>query len=251
MKAIIIAAGIGSRMKTLTSDRPKCMLEFDGKTLLQYQMDTLRRCGIDRIAVIKGYRKEKIDYHDLIYYVNDNYKNNNILHSLFYAKEEMSDEFIAIYSDIIYDKQVVGQLLNSKEDISIVVDVDWRAYYKDRADHSIDEAENVIFDSNNMLLKIGKRLSDKNEVHGEFIGMMRCTTKGAKIFREHFHNLKNLYPGRPFQKASVFEQAYLTDMLQDLVDSSISVNCVVIKGGWKEIDTIQDYERLIKRFLQS
>jgi len=124
MKAIIIVAGMGSRLRPLTNDKPKCMLEFKGKTLLEYQIDALRGAGIDRIVVIKGYKEEMINYPDLIYYINDNYQNNNILHSLFYAEKEMNDEFIAAYSDIYYDKNIVKRLLDNKEDISIVVDID-------------------------------------------------------------------------------------------------------------------------------
>lgn len=198
MKAIIIAAGMGSRLNPLTNDKPKCMLELNGKTLLQHQIDALRGAGIDRIAVIKGYKKEKINYSDLIYYHNDNYENNNILHSLFYAEEEMNDEFIAAYSDIFYTKDIVKRLLESKEDISIVVDIDWRGYYEGRTDHPIEEAENVIFDANNSVIKIGKILPDKNAVHGEFIGMMKCSQKGTLIFKKYFHRLKQIYSGKPF-----------------------------------------------------
>ena len=66
MRVIIIAAGKGSRLNPLTDDKPKCMLELNGKSLLQYQIDALRGAGIDRIAVIRGYKKEKINYSDLI-----------------------------------------------------------------------------------------------------------------------------------------------------------------------------------------
>jgi len=244
MKAIIIAAGPGSRLNPLTDDKPKCMLELKGKTLLQHQIDALRGAGIDRIALIKGYKKEMINCPDLVYYVNDNYQNNNILHSLFYAEEEMNDEFIAAYSDIFYTKDIVKRLLDNKEDISIVVDIDWQGYYEGRTDHPIEEAENVIFDANNNLVNIGKILPDKQAVHGEFIGMMKCSRKGALVFRKYFHRLKQIYSGKPFQRASVFEKAYLTDIFQDMADYGVMINCVIIEKGWAEIDTVQDYERL-------
>jgi len=248
MKAIIIAAGVGSRLNPLTNDKPKCMLELNGKALLQHQIDALRGAGIDRIVLIKGYKKEMINYPDLVYYINDNYQNNNILHSLFYAEEEMNDEFIAAYSDIFYTKDIVKRLLDNKEDISIVVDIDWTGYYEGRTDHPIEEAENVIFDANNNVVKIGKILPDKEAVHGEFIGMMKCSKKGALIFRKYFHRLKQIYSGKPFQRASVFEKAYLTDIFQDMADYGVRINCVIIEKGWAEIDTVQDYKRILKEF---
>ena len=244
MKVIILAAGMGSRLNPLTNDKPKCMLQFKGKTLLQHQLDVLREAGIDRIVVIKGYKEEMINYPDLIYYINDNYQDNNILHSLFYAEEEMNDEFIAAYSDILYSKNVVKRLLDNKEDISIVVDIDWRGYYKGRTEHPIEEAENVIFDANNNVVKIGKILPDKDAVHGEFIGMMKCSKKGALIFKRYFNRLKQIYSGKPFQRAPVFEKAYLTDIFQDMADCGVKINCVIIEKGWAEIDTVQDFKRL-------
>jgi len=248
MKAIIIAAGIGSRLNPLTDDKPKCMLELDGMTLLQHQIQALKTAGIDKIAVIKGYKKEMINYPDLIYYINDNFQNNNILHSLFYAENEMNDEFIAAYSDIFYSKEIVERLLENKKDFTIVVDIDWRGYYKDRTDHPIEEAENVIFDSNNDVVKIGKVLPDKNAVHGEFIGMMKCSKKAAFVFRRYFNRLKQIYSGKPFQRAKVFEKAYLTDMFQDMADFGVKINCVIIEKGWAEIDTVQDYEKILNNF---
>ena len=246
MKAIIIAAGIGSRLNPLTGNKPKCMLEINGRTLLQHQIEALRGTGIDRIALIKGYKKEMINYPDLVYYINDNYKNNNILHSLFYAEKEMDDAFIAAYSDIFYSKDIVERLLESKEDISIVVDIDWKGYYKGRTDHPISEAENVIFDADNNVVKIGKILIDKDAVHGEFIGMMKCSKKGALVFRKYFNRLKQIYKGKPFQRARVFEKAYLTDIFQDMADCGVKINCVIIEKGWSEIDTVQDYKRILK-----
>ena len=246
MKAIIIAAGMGSRLNPLTNQKPKCMLELNGKTLLQHQIEALKGGGIDKISVIKGYKKEMIDYPNLTYYLNDNYQNNNILHSLFYAEKEMDDAFVAAYSDIFYSKEIVRRLLDNRGDISIVVDIDWRGYYEGRTDHPIEEAENVVFDSNNNVVKIGKILPDKDSVHGEFVGMMKCTKKGALIFKRYFKRLKKVYSGKPFQRVKVFEKAYLTDMFQDMADFGVKINCVIIERGWTEIDTVQDYEKILK-----
>ena len=243
MKAIIIAAGMGNRLKPLTNDKPKCMLEVRGKTLLQHQIDTFRACGIDEIAVIKGYKKEKINIPGLKYYINDNYENNNILNSLFYAEAELNDEVIFCYSDILFEKFVVERLLQSQEDISLVVDIDWRGYYEGRTNHPIEEAENVIFDADNHVVEIGKIIPHKDAVHGEFIGMVKCSRRGAEILKRHFHRDKELFWGKPFQRASTFENAYLTDIFQDMVDLGVPIHCVIIEKGWIEIDTAQDYER--------
>ena len=247
-KALIIAAGMGSRMKAHTRDLPKCMLNFGGKTLLERQLEAYGDCGIKDISLIRGYKKEKINYPDITYYYNPNYESNNILNSLFYAEPAISGHTVISYSDILFESAVVKRLLEAEHDISIVVDIDWKQYYVGRRDHPIEEAENVVFDANNNVVEIGKILTDKHDVHGEFIGMMKLTPRGAEIFKRHFHRSKALFWEKPFQRAAVFAKAYLTDMIQEMVDLGVSVHCVIIKRGWKEIDTVEDYENALKEF---
>jgi len=246
MKVIIIAAGMGERLKPYTNGLPKCLLEFEGKTLLQRQLEALKANKVKNVVLIKGYEKEEIDYPGIKYYINDNYQNNNILSSLFYAEKEIEGEVIISYSDILFEKQVVARLLESKKDISIVVDIEWRDYYEGRKDHPVEEAENVIFDAENNVIEIGKILTKKHDVHGEFIGMMKLTSRGSEIFKRHFNRAKKLFWGKPFQRASVFEKAYITDMIQEMVDLGVPIHCVIIERGWKEIDTVEDYKKALK-----
>lgn len=246
MKAIIIAAGKGSRLKHYTEDLPKCMLEFEGKTLLQRQIEAFNANGITDISVIKGYAREKIDYPNLKYYINDDYENNNILNSLFYAEEKMDGPLIVSYCDILFEKGVVAKLLESPHDISIVVDTDWKDYYQGREEHPIEEAENVVLGENNKVMTIGKEFADKFNTHGEFIGMMKFTENGIEVFKQHFHRAKQLFCDKPFQEAKTFEKAYLTDLIQYMVDGGVPIHAAIIERGWKEIDTIEDYEKTQK-----
>ena len=247
-KALIIAAGLGSRLKKHTENLPKCMLDFGGKTLLQRQLDAYKNNSITDISVIRGYKKEKIKYKGLKYFENSDYKNNNILNSIFYAEDFINGNIIISYSDILFDSTVVKRLLKSNHDISVVVDIDWRGYYVGRKDHPISEAENVILNSNNEVEKIGKINTGNEEVHGEFIGMIKLTGRGAETFKEHFHRLKRIYWNKPFQRAKTFQKAYLTDFIQELVDIGIKVHCVIIESGWKEIDTVEDYKKALAGF---
>ncbi|MDC3089764.1 NTP transferase domain-containing protein [Candidatus Pelagibacter sp.] len=247
-KALIIAAGLGSRLKKHTENLPKCMLDFGGKTLLQRQLDSYKKNGIKDISLIRGYKKEKINYKEIRYFENKDYKNNNILNSIFYAEKVISGNIIISYSDILFDSSVVERTLNSNHDISVVVDIDWRGYYVGRKDHPISEAENVIFNSNNEVEKIGKINTGNDEVHGEFIGMIKLSNRGTEIFKEHFHRLKKIYWNKPFQRAKIFQKAYLTDFIQELVDIGIKVHCVIIESGWKEIDTVEDYKKALVGF---
>lgn len=244
MKAIIIAAGMGKRMEGHTRDIPKCLLPFKGKPLMQIQLDILRSLGIDDITVITGYKKEKVDFPGLKYYVNEDFENNNILESLFYAEPEIEGEVIIHYCDILFEKSVVENLLACREEISIVVDINWKENYIDRRDHPIDEAENVIFDDNFKVQQIGKIMDGEKEgVPGEFIGMMKVSGTGAETLKKRYHASRKKFEGKPFQRAKTFQKAYLTDLIQELVDHSINVVCVPIRNKWKEIDTIEDFNK--------
>ena len=247
-KALVIAAGLGSRLKKHTENLPKCMLDFGGKTLLQRQIDAYKKNSIKDIAVIKGYKKEKINYKGIKYFENIDFRNNNILNSIFYAEDFINGNIIISYSDILFDSTVVKRTLQSNHDISVVVDIDWRGYYVGRKDHPISEAENVIFNSNNEVAKIGKINTGNEEVHGEFIGMIKLSNRGCEIFKEHFNRFKKLYWNKPFQRAAIFQKAYLTDFIQELVDIGIKVHCVIIESGWKEIDTVEDYKKALLGF---
>jgi L-glutamine-phosphate cytidylyltransferase len=167
---------------------------------------------------------------------------------LFYADEQIFGNVIVSYSDILFDSNVVKRLLESNADISIVVDIDWRGYYTDRKEHPIDEAEKVIFDANNKVIKIGKVVTNKDEVYGEFIGMMKLSPRGAEIIKLHFHRAKKIFWDSPFQRAETFQKAYITDLIQDMVDLGMPIHCVIIERGWKEIDTVEDYEKALIEF---
>ena len=247
-KALIIAAGLGSRLKKHTTNLPKCMLDFGGKTLLQRQLDSYKKCGIKDISLVKGYKKEKINYKGIKYFENTDFKNNNILNSIFYAEKIINGNIIISYSDILFDASVVQRTLDSDHDISVVVDIDWRGYYVGRKDHPISEAENVIFNSNNEVEKIGKINTGNEDVHGEFIGMIKLSNRGTEIFKQHFNRLKKIYWNKPFQRAKIFQKAYLTDFIQELVDIGVKVHCVIIESGWKEIDTVEDYKKALVVF---
>jgi len=247
-KVLIVAAGLGSRLKKHTEELPKCMLDFGGKTLLQRQIDAYKQNGIKDISLIKGYKKNKINYKGIKYFSNTDFKNNNILNSIFYAEKIINGNIIISYSDILFEPFVVKRALESNHDISIVVDIDWRGYYVNRKEHPITEAENVIFNSDNEVVKIGKINTGRNDVHGEFIGMLKLSNKGAEIFKSHFNRCKKLYWNKPFHRAKIFQQAYLTDMIQELVDVGVKINCVIIEKGWKEIDTVEDYRKALVEF---
>jgi phosphoenolpyruvate phosphomutase len=248
MKAIIVAAGPGSRLNPLTNEKPKCLIEVGGKTILERALEALRANGVERIAVVRGYCSQLIDYPNITYYENPNYRENNILRSLFYAEREIDDDFIFSYSDIIFDSEIVAKLIECEAEIAITVDVNWLQRYDGRDLHPISEAELVKIE-NGQVVKIGKEVVRPDEAHGEFIGLAKFTRSGAKAMRTAYHRIAEERPAAPFQHAASLDKAYVTDMIQELVDNGSLVQSIDIKGGWMEIDTPQDLERAQRQFL--
>ncbi|HYF11796.1 MAG TPA: NTP transferase domain-containing protein, partial [Actinomycetota bacterium] len=239
MKAIILAAGRGSRLQHLTRDRPKCTLVLDGRSLIDRQLDTFRAAGIDDITIVTGYRAEKLEQLGVRTRHNDDYLNNNILLSLMYAEDDLTDDVVMSYSDIVYEPSVLDRLLAAEGDFLAVTDVDWRRAYVGRVDHPHAQAEKAVIEDG-VICRIGKHLG-ADEADGEFIGLLRLSRHGAETFRTTFHEVAPPHAGRPFQAAQRFETAYLTDMLQELIDRGHVLRPVIIEGGWREIDTIEDF----------
>jgi len=242
LKAIIVAAGPRSRLLPITNEKPKCLLEVGGQTILERALGALRENGIESIVVVRGYHSNRINYPNVTYYQNPNFRNNNILASLFCAEREMTDDFIFSYSDILYSKEIVAKLLQSEADVAAIIDVDWAKRYEGRDQHPISDGEMVKVEKGRVV-KIGKDVVSPEEVHGEFIGLAKFTKSGAELMKAAYHRAAEENPNAPFHQAICLEKAYLTDMIQELADNGLLVQSVDIAGGWMEIDTAQDLER--------
>ncbi|MGB3128310.1 MAG: hypothetical protein WBC11_01155, partial [Dehalococcoidia bacterium] len=191
---------------------------------------------------VRGYKSHLINYPDVTYCHNPEFRKNNILRSLFYAEDEMNDDFIFSYSDIVYSREIVARLIGSEADVALIVDVNWIQTYEGRDQHPISEAELVKVE-NGKVVKIGKEVVKPEEAHGEFIGLAKFTKSGAETMKAAYRRVSEDHCASPFQNAASLDKAYMTDMLQELVDDGLLVQSVDIAGGWVEIDTPQDLER--------
>ena len=130
MKAIILAAGRGSRMKTLTDDRPKCLVKLRGRTLLDWQLQALREAGITEIAIVTGYRRELFANRGLVEFHNPRWADTNMVSSLACANKWLElAPCIASYSDIFYDVSAVTSLITSQSSLAVTYDPNWLALW--------------------------------------------------------------------------------------------------------------------------
>ena len=252
MKALIIAAGRGKRLGNITNNTPKPLVKITDKSFFDNIIDKLHYIGIDNIAAIVGYKKEAFKkYKNIKFYENNNWKNNNILHSLFCAKDFMDEDIIISYSDIWFSQEPFNQLKDNKDDIVLSVDKNWEDYYKGRTEHPIDEAENVYYNDKNIIYNIGKHIYKPNNsmlFSGEFMGLLKISKKAITNFVREFEELQNnIKDNQHFQNAKSFQNAYLTDFIQYLIDKGYIIKASLNSKGWSEIDTIQDLNNLKKR----
>jgi choline kinase len=245
MKVIVIAAGSGKRLGEETKNLPKYLISVNGKTIMEHQVGVLRKHGCTELIVITGPNKDRFPPGGAIYVEDKNYPQHDILGSLMEARSHISGEVLVVYSDIIFDDEVLSQVIKSDADIGIAVDLDWEKAYENRTEHPIAEAENVSLNGDRVL-EIRKNIVPGKNI-GEFLGIMKLSPKGSETFVRKFLELEKTHKG-PFQSAPSLQKAYLTDMIQEMVDSKIDVKPVMISGKWCEIDTVQDLERASKIF---
>jgi len=242
MKAIIVAAGMGRRLAPYTDDRPKTLVEINGRSILQRQVDAYRAAGVDEINIVRGYMKEKLAVPGARFYDNDDFRNNNILTSLFYAEPAMTGGFLFSYSDIVFRPEVVRTALDTEGDYALVIDRRWAEAYVGRVNHPVEEGEVARVDDGRVTL-VGKKTMPPEEATGEFIGLARFSARGAEKMRERFVQRRGELAGKPYGRAPKFEVAYLTDLLNDLIGTGEIMRPAFIDGGWREIDTVEDLER--------
>ena len=242
MKVIIIAAGSATRLGKLTEGKPKGLLEINGKSIIQRQIELFKKYNINDIIIITGPHKE-FGISNVTYVEDTNYENHDVLGSLMAASNFLNGEVLTCYSDVLFNEEILKQILNFNGEIGIPIDLDWEKNYLDRIQHPKSEADNVILNQKT-ILKIKKNISlcNSNEVIGEFLGPVIFSENGSKIFVEAYKKLRNTHNGS-FHNSLSLKKAYLTDMIQELIDNNIKIDPIIIRGKWCEIDTMEDLKK--------
>ncbi len=244
MKAIILAAGKGTRLGRYTNDMPKCMLTFNGKALIEWQVETLRSCGITDISIVKGHMPDRIKISGVKYYTNKDYANTNMVETLFAAEKEMDDDIIVCYSDILYQKDVIKIVVKSKADIGVAVDSDYIDYWKERLEYPQHDTESLVIQKGR-ITELGEASCKPEKAKVRYVGLVKLSKKGVEIMKKVYHENREKYyeKSAPWLRSKTFKKAYMTSLLQAIINSGHIVMPIRITRGWLEFDTEQDYER--------
>jgi choline kinase len=249
MKAIIVAAGRGRRLGAETADIPKCMVPVGGRPILHWQLDALVAAGVDDVVIVRGYLGDRIAPPAGVrvrFVENPQWAENNILTSLFYARDEMHEPFLFSYSDIVFTHAHARAVAAADGAIALIVDRHWRDAYEGRLLHPISEAELARVEGSGagaVITRVGKRLVAAEDAAGEFSGLARFAVDGADALAAVWAEALARGLDTPFGAAATLRQAYLTDGLNAVSARGVTLRPVLVDGGWREIDTEEDLAR--------
>lgn len=226
-RAIILAAGRGSRLRSLTDERPKCLLEVGGTSILEWQIAALSAAGIKDIVIVRGYRGEMLVPYATRTVENADWATTNMVWSLMLAAEEIDRPVIVSYSDIIYSTEIVRALAESTYDAAISYDLEWRSQWARRFEDPLSDAETFVVNDEQKILELGGKTDNIDEIMGQYMGLIRLTPSSLK-----------------WMKAAMDEESMrrsdMTSLLNLLIKRGHSVYGVPGREGWCEVDSPED-----------
>jgi len=232
LKAIILAAGRGSRVKTLTDERPKCLAELRGRSLLDWQLAALRGAGIADIAIVTGYRREMLAGRGLVEFHNPRWAETNMVSSLACAGDWLvCGPCVVSYSDIFYESAAPAALMASAASLAVTYDPNWLALWEKRFGDPLLDAETFRLNPDHTLAEIGNKPGSVAQVEGQYMGLLRFTPAGwAEVGRI-----------RAGLDAALCDRMHMTGTLQRVIEAGrVPVAAIPYDGPWGEVDSAED-----------
>ncbi|MCK4944635.1 MAG: phosphocholine cytidylyltransferase family protein [Alphaproteobacteria bacterium] len=239
MKAIILAAGVGSRIRPLTDNCPKSLLKIGGKTILEMMLSHIQDCGISDVIFVLGYLQEQIkdyvktNFPDLNaqFITNEKYLETNTGFSLMLAMESIKgSNFVKFDADVVFDKKILKKLIECEHENCLCID----------KNINLDEEEiKVIIDKQNRVVKASKTVNPKEAV-GESIGIEKISAETAKLLLAELKAM--MADEQNYQE--YYEAAY-----ERLIEKNVPFNTLdITELKWTEIDTKEDFTTAEKIF---
>jgi L-glutamine-phosphate cytidylyltransferase len=239
MRAIILAAGRGSRLGSLGNERPKCLVELCGKPLIERQVAALRGGGVDEVGVVRGYRPDMIALPNIIYFDNLRWAETNMVASLAAAAEWLrAGPVIVSYADIFYRRALVRDLVAAAGDLVISYDRKWRMLWSRRFADPLSDAETFRADASGALVEIGGKAAKIEEICGQYMGLLKFTPAA-------WCAVESL---RAALLPAARDRLDMTGLLHRLLGQSFSIATLGTDGHWGEIDNPGDlalFERMV------
>jgi choline kinase len=242
MRALILAAGRGSRLGHLGADRPKCLVTLAGKPLIERQIAALRLGGADEIGVVRGYRAEMIDFPGISYFINERWAETNMVMSLSRAATWLgSGPVIVSYGDIFYRSELVRGLAGASGPLVVCYDRAWRSLWSRRFADPLADAETFRINADGQLLEIGGRTTRIEDIQGQYMGLFKFTPPAWSIVEALLATLDG----------PVRDKLDVTGLLRRLLaGKELSIATFGAESQWGEVDNPEDvalYEEMARR----
>ncbi|MGB0909673.1 MAG: NTP transferase domain-containing protein [Nitrospirales bacterium] len=242
-RLIVLAAGTGSRLGTLTDSKPKCLQTISGKSILDWQIDVARSQGMEEIVVVRGHLAQHIRVEGVKYVENLEYAASNMLYSLWCARAHLMGEVIVSYGDIIFSPQVFKSISEAEEDMAIAIDLQWFSYWRQRFSDVLSDAESMELGEDGRIVSLGEKTRDLSRVQGQYIGLMKFSASGSESICTYLEKESSTMQSVVYGAAECsLKEAYMTDFLQHLINNGHRLTPVFIEGGWLEIDHASDLD---------
>lgn len=233
MRAIILAAGRGSRMGNLTALQPKGLVTLAGQTLLERQCHTLNAHGFDQIAIVRGYQPEAFTLKHVTYFDNPDWQQTNMVMSLCAAKTWLEqDTCVVTYADIVYGAAVLQPLSSHSGDIVLPYNRNWLHLWQNRFADPLSDAESFRVDATGHLLEIGNKCQSLSEIQGQYMGLLRFTPTGWQTVWQVLNQFTPESQNR----------LDMTSLLQLLLHQGVAIDTFPSDSLWLEIDSQPDLQ---------
>lgn len=233
MKAIILAAGKGTRLGEIGESIPKCLIRIGNKTIIEHQIEALNSNDIKDISVVLGYQDSKVREilrnKNIKFYLNKDYETTGMLESFFCAKNELNDDVMLIYGDVIFTANLIKKISENKDDFCLVID----SKKEVKGDTQVRIVDNVIKEiSKNIPLE---------ESSGKYIGIAKFSKEAIKIV---YNRIKLLIDNGEIKKYP--SPSFL---FRWLIDNRKHINVEYTDNSlYEEIDDLEDLKRAKYKF---
>lgn len=239
MQLILLSAGKGSRLPKNLRKAPKCLVKINSKSLLEYNQKFFKKFK-NKIAIC-GYKQNKLKEVTKQYgfrnITNKKYSSTNMVYSLFLSRKFVDDDVVAIYGDIIFNKNIYS-LLKPKKDI-LPVNKNWLQNWTNRMSIKkvLEDAEELKIHKKK-ITEIGTKIKKNNYPKYQFMGILKLKKKSfIKCFR-YFKSLNN-------------NKIEMTTFINSCIKNKIiKPYAKVYKSYWFEIDNINDYKYAKQEMLE-
>ncbi len=240
MRAVILAAGRGSRMGSVGDTGPKCLVELAGKALLDRQLAALSAAGASELGIVRGYRADLLARPGLVCFDNPRWSDTNMVLSLATAETWLSTgPVIVSYADIFYRREVVRELAAAVGELVIAYDLGWKRLWTRRFDNPLSDAETFRVSPSGRLLEIGARADRIEAIQGQYMGLLKFTPAAWRAVSQLLNGLD----------PALRDSLDMTGLLRRLLQRDYPVETLATEGNWGEIDSPADlalYERMAR-----